>query len=147
MTKVQDSIKDFEKTQETLKKSPEDGEANAKLANLMAMRGKQKEAEAAIGKAEKAKYGGEPLAEAYNGVGDLYQSAGEFDKAIEYFRKADAASKEMSTRGYALASIMTCHQQAGQTDKAKAVAKKLVEMKDMPKEYVDGAKALLEQQP
>lgn len=145
VTRIRDAHADLPKLEARLKATPDDGEANARLAEIMAMRGKRAEAEAAIAKAEGAKFSGESLARAYNGVADAYQNDQKLDQAVALFKKADAMSKDAETRAYAKISIMSCQRMAGNRDAAKAAARELVELKDAPADMVEMAKKYLEQ--
>lgn len=145
VTRIRDAHADLPKIEARLKDSPDDGEANARLAEILAMRGKRAEAEAAIAKAESAKFSGESLARAYNGVADAYQNDQKLDQAVALFKKADAMSKDAETRAYAKVSLMFSHRAAGNLDAAKAVAREILELKDAPADTVEMAKKFLEQ--
>lgn len=141
--KIDGAHKEMPKIEAALKANPDDGEANAKLAAILAMRGKQKDAESALAKAEKAKHEGSALARAYNALGDLYQEKEEFDPALELFKKADAAAKNANDQAYAKVSIMYCYLGKGDRPAAKKVAEELAGMKGAPPEYVEMAKNVL----
>jgi tetratricopeptide (TPR) repeat protein len=131
------------KVEAAYKARPDDPETSAKMATVFAMRGKLADAEAALAKAEKGKYDGPAVAKAYNAIGDFHQLADKFDDAIRYFKKADAAAKNVSDRAYAKISIMYCYLGKEDRDAAKAVAKEIVEMKDAPKEFLEMAQQIL----
>ncbi len=145
LNKVDSLYKELPKIEAKLKEKPDDGEANARMAAVLAARDKTKEAEAALAKAEKAQYTGEVLAQAYNAVGDNYQNGAKFDEAIALFKKADAAAKNSKDRAYAKISMMVCYQAKGDAAGAKKAAEELVAMKDAPAEWVAEAKRVLEQ--
>ncbi|MCO5295269.1 MAG: thioredoxin fold domain-containing protein [Fimbriimonadaceae bacterium] len=126
-----------------LKANPNDPEANAQMVAISAAREKPDQALAQLARAEKGHYKGPALAPAYNAVGDYYQTSGDLDKAIGYFKKADAASLNANDRAYALISLMVCHQGNRDVASAKAVAKRLVALEGAPKEYVQMAQDLL----
>lgn len=135
MKKVQETQHELPKIRAALKKNPNDGEANAKLAAIISAAGERTEAEAALAKAEKAGFKGEALARAYNGVGDLYQSDRKFKKAIEFFNKADAAAKTNKDRAYAKVSVLACCQSLQDKKGAAKAAKELLAMKDVPEDW------------
>jgi len=144
MTKIQTAHKDLPAVQEALKKDPGNGEANAELALIMALRGKLDEADAALTKAEAAKYTSDVLANAYNEIGDIHQSQERLDEAIGYFKKADAATKDPAIRSYAKVSLMVCYGSKRDTASARACAEELVALEGATPEYVEHAKKLLE---
>ncbi len=130
-----------------LKSNPGDPEANAKLAYIRALRGEQKPAEEALAKAEAAGYKGNVIADAYNGVGDLYQERGELDHAMELFGKAFAAASEAKTRAYAKVSIAYCLMGKGDAAGAKKAAEEVVKMEGAPKYHVDMAQRIIDSKP
>jgi hypothetical protein len=143
MQKAISSHRDFPKVEATLKTKPNDGWANAKMASICAMRGDQPGAEKALKLAEAAKYQGPEMAQAYNAVGDLHQSARRFPVAIVHFEKAFAATSDAGVRSYALVSIMYCHLGNQDTASAKKAAKRLVDLKGASPEYVKMAQDVL----
>lgn len=143
MSGVIDIHKIYPKAKKTLAKNPYDGEANCQIARVHAARGKLKEASAAIKKMEAAKHKGKGVATAYNAVGDGYQSAEKYEKAVVYFLKAQKTSKNPKDESYALVSVMSCYMSAGDMTNAKKYAKELIALKGATKEYVDYAKALV----
>lgn len=134
MTKIYEAH-ELPKIRAVLKKNPNDGEANAKLAAFISAKGKRTEAEAALTKAEKAGYKGEALSRAYNGVGDMYQSDGKFKIAIKFFNKADAAAKTNKDRAYAKSSVLSCCLSLKDKKGAAKAAKELLAMKDVPEDW------------
>lgn len=144
MKRIVTIFNDVPKIEQTLKDKPDDGEANARFAILQAFRGKTFQAEAAIAKAEKAKYNGDAMARAYNAVADIYQSENKLGKAIDTFKRADAVAKTPSDRAYAKISMAVCYEGKDDLTSAKKMAKEVVEMKDAPPQYVEYAKELLE---
>lgn len=143
MTKIKDGHERYQTALKTLKDKPDDGEANAVVAWALSNRGKREDAEQALAKAEAAKYVGNVLGDAYNGIGDLYQTAGQFDKAIEYFTKADTNIKDPQIRSYALVSIAYCHLQKGDRAAAKKAAEAFVQKPWATPEYVEMAKQII----
>lgn len=143
MQKTISSYRDFPKVQATLKAKPNDGWANAKMAAICAMRGDQPGAEKALKRAEAAKYKGPEMAQTYNAVGDMHQSARRFDVAIAHFEKAGAATADPGIKSYALVSIMYCHLGKHDMANAKKAAKRLVDLKGANPEYVKMAQDVL----
>ncbi len=143
MTQIHASEALLPQLEAKLKENPGDGEANAQLAEILATRQKRDEAEAAVAAAEKAGYSGEPLARAYNELGDSYANEQKNDKAVELFRKADAMSKDTDTRAYAKVSIVVCASALGQKDAAKAAAQELIDLPGAPEDMVIYAKRVL----
>ena len=138
-------IHEFPSAKAALAKDPKGGEANCKMAWALAIQKKQADAERYLANAKKAGYKGPYLAKAYNMIGDLYQTGNQFDVALGYFQRADAATTDVKDRSYAKVSIMSCYVQSGQRDKAKAAAQELIDLKGATKEYVDFAKQVLAQ--
>lgn len=130
-----------------LKENPDDGEANAWMVALHAASGRVKEAEVCLAKAEKAGLKGTVMAKAYNAVGDVHQTAGDFDKAVEFFKKADVDGNEADDRAYAKISIVFCHLSKGNADEAKKWARQVIDMKGAPKEFVEMAEGVLKDNP
>jgi thiol-disulfide isomerase/thioredoxin len=144
MTRAQTSFADLPKIQAALKAKPEDGEANAKMALMLAGRGKLKEAEAHLERAEKAGYTGQPLAQAVNGVADLYQTSGKLEEALKLFKKNDQAGVKAAQRSYAMISIVSCYLQKKDLEAARKEAKALVQLKDADPEHVKMAQGVLQ---
>lgn len=133
----------YVKAQDTLKREPENAEANAAVAWVMSMRGNAAEAEAAFTRAEKAKLQGDLMGDTCNALGDLYQTLGQFDKAGEMYRKAAAATRDVSIRSYAFASLLVCCQANEDVEGAENAARELLNIPGIRKEYADMAKATL----
>jgi thioredoxin-related protein len=80
--------------------------------------------------------------DACNAVGDGYQNAGQFDKAIGYFTKAIVDGFDAQS-AYARISIAVCYASSGKPTEAKPYLEALINMPNGPKEYVDQAKQML----
>lgn len=145
MSKAIEGSSAFAKAMETLKSKPDDGPANSVVAMVLASRGNIEGASAALEKAELAKHDGPEMASAYNALGDHHQLAGDLDKAIPYFQKANKIAKDDEARAYARVSIMVCHKSKGDHEAAKKAAKELLELKGASAEYLDLAKKVLEE--
>lgn len=143
MAKALKTHKELPAIQAKLKANANDPEANARMAGICAAREQPDKAVAHLAKSEKAGYKGAAMAPAYNAVGDHYQTAREFDKAIGYFKKGDAAATNPKDRAYSQVSIMVCHLSKGDKNAAKAVAKTLAVLKGAPAEYVKMAQDVL----
>lgn len=143
VTRIRDAHKELPKLEARLKESPDDGEANARYAEIMAMRDKRAEAEAAIARAEKAGHTGDVLARALNAVGDGYQSEGKLEVALGHFRKADAAGKDPEIRAYARASVISCYVMQDKMEEARAAARDLIALDGAPTEWVERAREFL----
>lgn len=142
------------KIQEALKANPSDGPANARFVKVAMMRGDLEAAELALGKAELGGVTGDAMAEAYNAVGDGYQSKSptsremaaaraEFvenmSKAIGFFSKGAKNAETTEIKAYSQASLVVCHQAL-----ARTIADDLNNMKDLPEQYKDLVKRVLE---
>jgi thioredoxin-related protein len=145
MRQAIDMYKALPVIQAKLKENPGDGEANIRMAFIMASRSKTREAESALGKAEAAKYSGEALAKAYNAIGDDYQLKGKYDKAIAYFTKGDDAAMNVYDRAYAKASMMTCYTSKNDLKNAKRIANEILTLRGVPWNYLSEAKKVLNQ--
>ena len=69
---------------------------------------------------------------ACNAVGDMYQTAGKFDKAIPLFEKAASLAKTGQERAYALMSIGVCYLSQGNKAGAKQYFEKTLALPDCP---------------
>jgi tetratricopeptide (TPR) repeat protein len=145
MTKVQAAFVDFPKVEAALKAKPEDGEANAKMASMLAARGKHKEAHEHLTRAEKGGLKPDALAPIYNAVADGYQAKEELDEALGLFRKADTAEAKAPDRSYAKISIVQCYLGKQDQEAAAKEARALIELKDAVPEHVRAARSLLKQ--
>ncbi len=138
-----DIHKIYPKAKRTLEKYPNNGEANCQISRVYAARGELKNASAAIKKMEAAKHKGKGVATAYNAVGDGYQIAEKYEKAVGYFLKAQKASKNPKDESYALVSIASCYWSAGDMTNAKKYANELIALKGATKEYVEFARRIV----
>lgn len=143
MTKVIESASGYSKAFKTLKNKPNDGQANAIAAVAYANRGEIEKAEAAVEKAETARYDGPEYAEACNALGDHYQFANQIDKAMGFFAKAEQAAKTDEDRAYAKMSLMICHHTKGDVETAKKLAKEILAIKGASQEEIERAKHIL----
>lgn len=144
IAQIRDAHTELPKLQARLKDAPDDGPANARYAEIMAMRDKRSEAETAIARAEKAGFTGDSLARACNAVGDQYQNERNLARAAELFRKADAAAKDPEIRAYAKVSLLSCLDGLGRQEDARAVARELIALKGAPQDLVEYARQYLE---
>lgn len=142
--KIRDTHKKFTQAQATLKQKPDDGEANAVLASVLSVSGKREEAEAAIRRAEAAKFTGDALGNAYNSVARMYVAEEKFDLALPLYIKADAVSKDVEVRALAKISITACHHSKGDLVSAKKVAQEVIDLKGAPEQYVKVARQVLQ---
>lgn len=144
MDKIRATFEDLPKLTEKLAKEPNDGAANARMAQILAGRGKAKDAKDHLDKAEKAKFAGAELYEAHNAIGDLHQNSGNAKTAMEHFRKVAEAEKASSAaRSYAKVSIVFCLAQSGDLKQSEKEARVFLELKDADPEQVKAVKNLL----
>lgn len=146
MSKAVTIREDRTKFEATLATNPNDFTALVGIANIDAATG---DADAAAASVDKAAAQVTPatrglLLTAYNAVGDGYQNSGDFAKAIPYFGKA--ICKGFGEQGaYARISIAMCYAQAGTPNLAVPYLKDLLHAGVGPKEYLDQARAMLDQ--
>jgi len=144
MAKASSIRHDSAKYKAALKSNPKDFDALVGLAGIEASMGNTEVAAGYLDSASKAvtpaKQG--KLLDAYNAVGDGYQNANQFDKAVSYFTKAIAPGFDSQT-AYARISIAVCYSQSGKMEKAKPILEALLKMPNAPKEYADQGKAML----
>jgi thiol-disulfide isomerase/thioredoxin len=86
---------------------------------------------------------GANLAKAYNAVGDMYQTAEQFDKAIPLFTRAAKVGKTPQDISYAHISNAVCHFSAGSPKKAIPSLKAILAMKNAPADYREQAQQML----
>ncbi|MCW5942300.1 MAG: thioredoxin fold domain-containing protein [Fimbriimonadaceae bacterium] len=147
LVKVTENYAAYPKLVATLKANPANGEANARMAGILAARDSIARAETHLAAAEKAGYKGAYLAGAYNAVGDHYQLANEAKKAIAFFEKAVAIAPNDKVKSYSLISLAVCCQMAGDKAGVQKHAKALVALKGADPEYVQMAKQMLQGTP
>ncbi|MHB8636678.1 MAG: thioredoxin fold domain-containing protein [Fimbriimonadaceae bacterium] len=146
MAKAATIRQDTAKYEAALKANPNDFDGLTGLASIDASMGDvataasyADRAAAAVSARNKGK-----LLSTYNDIGDAFQNASQFDKAIGYFQKAiDPAFPDQTA--YARISVAVCYAQAGQPKLAVPFLKALMAMSGAPKEYLDQAKQLLAQ--
>ncbi len=142
---IQNSFNTFSKSLDTVKTKPNDADALSNVALGYALRGKVKESEEFLTRAEKANATGESIAWAYNTLGDVYYDKDEMDKAVEMFKKADKTAKEPFTKSYAKISLAVSYYYMDKVEECKKVCKELIEMKGANPEHVKVAKEILEE--
>lgn len=143
LTKITSAYKQMPEIEAALKKDPNDGPANAKMAGILAGRGQISKALAAVKRAKKAGVSDSELASTYNAIGDSYQNDSKYDAAIRNFKKADIEGNSAEIRSYAKISIATCHASNKDMKAAKKVAQELIDMEDATPAYVEAAKQIL----
>src|SRR5262245_3114323 len=111
MTLIAAAHKEFPYLEARLKSKPDDGEAAAKMATILAARGQEKRAAELLALAEKSdtEAAKAALPKAYNALADYFQEKEEFDQAIPLFRKAIAAGQDPRDIAYAHLSIAVCY--------------------------------------
>ncbi len=87
------------------------------------------------------------LSDLYNAIGDHYQNASQFSKAIQYFEKSAATSKTTDKRAYGYLSIATCYMTMNppQFRKMEAPINAALKLPNLKQEDKDIAESLREQ--
>jgi thiol-disulfide isomerase/thioredoxin len=139
------SAKEFASVKKILAKNPNDGEANAKFVTFSSALSDPTTAQTASGeaylkKALSSSYRGQYIVKALEAIGDQYATIpGGEAKAIGYYQQALQFATNPVQKSAALVAVMYL-----QMDKdkpaAKAVAQKLITLKDATPEWVDIAK-------
>lgn len=134
LTKVITSHKEFPAMTTRFKANPNDAEAAEKLTTLYAGRGMAEQAAGTLAKAEKldpsnAKGG---LAAAYNAVGDHYQEAKQYDKAVPLFQKGAKVARKPYDAAYANLSIAACYFEQQKFKQAVPYLQAVTGRKDAP---------------
>ncbi len=142
-TRITTAHKQLPEIEAALRKDPNDGPASAKMAGILADRGKVSKALKALRKAEKAGVSASELASTYNAIGDSYQNDKKYDAAIRNFKKADIEGNNAKDRSYAKISIAYCCVGKKDPEAAKKAAQELVDLKGAMPEYVEMAKSIL----
>jgi len=142
---ILEAQKEIPAIEKALAKNPKDGKLNAKLACMLALRGDTAGSEAALNLAEKANYRGPEMPKAFNAVGDAYQTAGLFDKAIGFFTKADASATDPAQKSYAVSSIAYCYLSKGDKVNAIKYAKDAMAIPGASADDVKNCKQLIDQ--
>lgn len=146
LTNVTKSVTDFKTYSATLATSPNDFGALAGLTTLYAKRENLDKAKELLGKAEAVQPSGgsDVLADAYNGVGDLYQNQNKFDDAIPYFQKAVSTGKDPAKVVYAHVSIAVCYLSQNKAKLAIPEAEAALAVKGISDEDAKQAQQLLD---
>lgn len=126
-----------------IKQNSSDADASARLAVIYAGQGKQQRAAAMLSRAEKGKLSADTLAKAYNAVGDSYQEARQFDKAIPLFRKAARTGKQPYDVAYAHISTAVCYLTQGKYKEAIPELQATIAVPGAPKEMKSQAQQIL----
>jgi tetratricopeptide (TPR) repeat protein len=89
----------------------DDAALTEKLAYLYSKSGQADKAEHLLDKAAvlDPENKAQKLGTAYNSIGDYYQDAQKFDKAIPFFKKGAAVAKDDTEKAYSDVSIATCY--------------------------------------
>lgn len=146
MNGIINARKPYLKAKQLLRRRPNDGAANALVAQVYGKFGKLMQATSAIKKLEAARYKGEDLAAVYSVVGKGFQDAGDFNEAINYFVKAQGAgiaAENPKDISYALILIVDCYASIGDITTAKKYALQLVRLTGAAKQHVDRARKFL----
>jgi len=141
--RIVQGYKDLPDLEKRFAKNPNDREVNIRLAMIYALRENATKAEEHLAKALDAKYNGMEIAQVYNAIGDIYQNSDQYDKAIEYFRKAEKSAKNSWDRSYAKLSIVFCYLAKRDNDKAKKETQELLKMPDIDPEHKKMAEEIL----
>ncbi|HWP31051.1 MAG TPA: tetratricopeptide repeat protein [Fimbriimonadales bacterium] len=116
---------------------------NIRLAIIYGLQENATKAEEHLTKALNAKYEGAEVAQVYNAIGDIYQNSDKYDKAIDYFRKAEKSAKDPWDRSYAKLSIVFCYLQKRDNDNAKKEAQELLKLPDLDADHKKMAEEIL----
>ncbi len=125
------------------KANPNDTDTAQQLAVIYATRGDTKDAQAMLDVAAKGKPS-EELAKTYSAVGDAYQNADQFDRAIPLFDRAAHMAKDPNNVAYADISAAVCYFQARKPAQAVPYLKAILALPNAPKELRDQAQQMLE---
>lgn len=145
LTQITESHKALPELLQRIQQNPQDAEALARLAMIYAAREDEAKATETLQSAEKAdpRNGTGLLGAAYNAVGDLFQNAGQFQKAISFFRKAATLSKKPEEISYARLSIAVCYLSMGDSKNAQRELEAVANMKNAPEDDRQVARQLL----
>ncbi|MFO0959886.1 MAG: thioredoxin family protein [Isosphaeraceae bacterium] len=148
MTAIDAANKEFPNLVARVDKDGSDLEALGKLAVAYHDRGNPKKAEETLKQADQldAKNAKGLLTKAYNAVGDDYQEAQDFNKAIALFRKAaETGGKDVNAVVYALQSLASCYMSQGKAAQAQAELESVLKLEGLSKGDRDQTMQLLEQ--
>lgn len=145
-TLIVDSHKALPELLERAQQNPQDTEALTRLAMVYALREDQAKAIEMLKAAEKADPRNRSglLGQAYNAVGDLFQNARQFQKAISYFRKVATLSKKPEEVSYARLSMAVCYLSMADTKSATRELEATAKMKEAPAADREMAQRLLQ---
>lgn len=143
---IVESIKALPDLLQRAQNDPKDAEALARLVMIYAQREDEAKATEMLSAAEKADPRNQKglLGAACNAVGDMFQNAGQFQKAISFFRKAATLSRKPEEVSYARLSIAVCYLSMRDTKKALSELEAVAKMKDAPAGDRETARQLLE---
>ena len=144
MVKASNIRHEIAKYEKALKANPKDVSALCGLAGVEAGKGDLEAATKHLDTAADIAGSGDKvkLLDTYNAVGDGYQNASLYEKAISHFGKAIADGYDKQS-GYARISIASCLASMNRLAEAKPYLEALIKQKTASKEYLDQAKAML----
>jgi len=119
------------------------GENHARLALARAHVGDLEKAVADLAKAKARGYHGPLAAQTYNVLGDRYARLGEFDQAVDAYRRADRIGKTPAIRAHAKCGLMRAYHQKNDLRRARRMAKAVTRLKQAPARYVQIARQYL----
>lgn len=143
---IVDSSKALPDLLQRVQNDPKDAEALARLAMIYAQREDEAKATEMLSAAEKADPRNQKglLGAACNAVGDMFQNAGQFQKAISFFRKAATLSRKPEEVSYARLSIAVCYLSMRDTKKALPELEAVTKMRNAPAGDRETARRLLD---
>lgn len=143
VSRIVQGYKDLPDLEKRFAKNPNDGKVNIRLALIYGLQENATKAEEHLAKALEAKYDGAEVAQVYNAIGDIYQNSDKYDKAIDYFRKAENSAKESWDRSYAKISIVFCYLAKRDNDNAKKEVQELLKMPNLDADHKKMAEDIL----
>lgn len=145
-TQMVDSNKALPELLQRAENDPKDVETLARLTVIYAQREDEAKATEMLSAAEKADPRNRKgaLGTAWNAVGDMFQNAGQFQKAITFFHKTATLSKKPEEVSYARLSIAVCYLGMRDTKKALQELEAVTKMKNAPAGDRETAKRLLD---
>ncbi|MDE2127959.1 MAG: thioredoxin family protein [Armatimonadetes bacterium] len=120
---------------------PEDANTAARLAAIYAKRSDTETATHYLSVAETGHARG--LGTADNAVGDSFQNAGHYNKALGYFQQAEVSGKSGYTRAYAHLSAGVCLLNLKRVSEAKAELQSVPKLKGVPADLAKMAQNML----
>jgi thiol-disulfide isomerase/thioredoxin len=139
MTKFVTLHKEFPGLVDGYKSNPNNAAIATKLSAAYAGRGEIAKAESVLAQAEKLGPTIPELAKAYNAIGDSYQEAKQFDKAVPLFQKAARVGKDPHDVSYARISLVDCYMNQGNVKSAKAELEAVQKMPNLPADMKEAA--------